>query len=119
MPKVINWLLVSPTVLILFYNAYVKLSGNPGAVQLFSGLQLEPFGRILAGTLETIAAILLLYPPTLKYGAIMATTLMVGVILVHLTKIGIALGGDYSFFVMGVVAFCCSGVLTWISYKGN
>jgi len=105
--------------LILFYNAHVKLSGNPGAVQLFSGRQLEPFGRILAGTLEMIAALLLLYPPTLKYGAIMATALMAGVIAVHVTKIGIPLDGDYSFFLMGVVAFCCSGVLTWISYEGN
>ena len=104
---IMTWILIIPTVLILIYNAYVKLSSSPGAIQLFTGLGLEPYGRLL----------LIVYPPTMKYGAVLGVILMSGVILIHLTKLGIALGGDYSFFIMGIVAFCCSAALIWISYR--
>jgi len=117
MQKLINWILVVPTVVILFYNAYIKLTSNPGAIQLFSGLRLEPYGRVLIGTLEVLAALLLLYPPTLRYGAALATLLMSGVIFIHVSKIGIALNGDYSFFAMGLVAFGCAAAITYINFK--
>ncbi|WP_316762312.1 DoxX family protein [Pedobacter aquatilis] len=119
MDKIINWLLISLTVIILMYNAYVKLSWSPGAVQLFSSLNLEPYGRVIVGTLEVLAALLLLYPPIMKYGALLATCMMLGVIITHLTKIGIALSGDYSFFSMGLIAFVCSAVLSLISFKNR
>jgi len=114
---IMTWILIIPTVLILIYNAYVKLSSSPGAIQLFTGLGLEPYGRLLLGATEIFAALLIVYPPTMKYGAVLGVILMSGVILIHLTKLGIALGGDYSFFIMGIVAFCCSAALIWISYR--
>lgn len=117
MLPITNYILITIVVLILMYNAYVKLSSNPGAIQLFKGLQLEPYGRIILGATELLAAMLLIFPGTQKYGSILATLLMSGVILIHLTLIGIALGGNYNFFSMGIIAFFCSVVLVWISYQ--
>lgn len=42
---------------------------------------------------------------------------MLGVIIIHAWKIGIALNGDYSFFLMAVTVFICASILTWTSYK--
>lgn len=109
---ILSWIFILLAVVILIYNAYLKLSSNPGAVQLFSGLGLEPYGRFAIGLLELTGGLLLLYPGTVKYGALLGTVLMIGVIFIHLTKLGIALNGNYSFFLMGVIAFfCCTGLM--------
>lgn len=113
----IIWTLIPITVLILLYNSYLKLSTSSGAVLLFTGLQLEPYGRLFLGTTELIVAFLLLYPPTSRYAAAAIVLMMLGVIIIHITKIGLALGGDYSFFAMAVIAFCCSAALTWINLR--
>lgn len=112
---VIGWVLIIIAFTILIYNAYLKLSANPGAITLFTSLDMEPYGRILLGFLELSAALLLLYPSTLKYGATLGAVLMAGVILIHIFKLGIALNGDYKFFIMGVAAFLCSTTLLWLS----
>ena len=115
--SILVWVPVILASIILIYNACIKLSSNPGAIQLFTGLGLEPYGRFAIGILELTAGILLIYPATLKYGAILGTVLMLGVIAVHITKIGIALNGDYSFFIMGVIAFLCCTGLIWITLQ--
>lgn len=114
---ILTWILVVATSAILIYNSYLKLSSNPGAVQLFSGLGLEPYGRFILGFLEFATALILLYPGTLKYGAVLGSILMAGVIFIHITKLGIALNGDYSFFCMGAVAFFCCTSLTWMAFS--
>jgi putative oxidoreductase len=112
---ILNWILIIAVFIILMYNAYLKLSSNPGAVTLFSSLGMEPYGRFLLGSLELTAALLLLYPATLKYGAALGALLMAGVILIHIFKLGIALNGDYRFFIMGLSAFLCCTALLWLS----
>lgn len=117
---IVNWILVVVAAVILIYNAYIKLSSNPGAVQLFSGLGLEPFGRFTIGLLELAASVLLIFPGTVKYGAILGSILMSGVIVIHITKLGIALNGNYSFFFMGLIAFLCCISLSWLTiFKQN
>lgn len=112
---IIGWVLIIIAFTILIYNAYLKLSANAGAITLFTSLGMEPYGRILLGFLELSAALLLLYPATLKYGATLGALLMAGVILIHIFKLGIALNGDYKFFIMGVTAFLCATILLWLS----
>lgn len=101
------WIFVLVASVILIYNSYIKLSSNSGAVQLFSGLGLEPYGRFGLGLLELLAALLLINPGTVKYGAVLGSVLMAGVVFIHITKLGIALNGDFSFFFMGLAAFIC------------
>lgn len=105
--------------IILLYNAYVKLSSSPGAVQLFTGLGLEPFGRFTIGILELTICLLIIYPPTIKYGAILGAFLMLGVIISHMTRIGIAINGDYTFFIMGIIVLICCLSLSISPYKKN
>lgn len=112
---IVTWILVVIAAVILIYNAYIKLSSNPGAIQLFSSLGLEPFGRFTIGLLELAAAVLLIFPGTVKYGAVLGSILMSGVIVIHITKLGIALNGNYSFFFMGVIAFLCCISLSWLT----
>lgn len=112
---ILSWTFILLAAVILVYNSYIKLSSNPGAIQLFTGLGLEPYGRFTIGLLELLAGLLLIYPATVKYGAVLGTMLMAGVIFIHLTKIGIALNGDYSFFLIGLIAFLCCISLAWIS----
>lgn len=112
---IMSWIFIILAFAILVYNAYLKLNSNSGAIQLFSGLGLEPYGRFAIGLFELTAALLLLYPGTVKYGAVLGFILMTGVIFIHITKIGIALNGNYSFFFMGVIAFfCCTGLI-WMT----
>lgn len=77
---------------------------------------MEPYGRFAIGILELVAALLLVYPPTTKYGAILGTVLMSGVILIHVIKLGIALNGSYDLFLMGVITFVCCLSLTYLSF---
>lgn len=112
---IVTWILVVIAAVILIYNAYIKLSSNPGAIQLFSSLGLEPFGRFTIGLLELAAAVLMIFPGTVKYGAVLGSILMSGVIVIHITKLGIALNGNYSFFFMGVIAFLCCISLSWLT----
>jgi len=46
-------------------------------------------GRIGSGALELVASILILVPPTVWIGSILAIGLMAGAILSHITVIGI------------------------------
>ncbi|WP_316845179.1 hypothetical protein [Pedobacter psychrodurus] len=114
---ILNWVLIIIAFIILVYNAYLKLSSNQGAITLFSSLAMEPYGRFLLGSLELMAALLLLHPATLKYGAALGVLLMAGVILIHIFKLGIALNGDYKFFIMGLSAFFCSTLLLYLNIQ--
>lgn len=115
--RIVKWGVIIIPFVLLVYNAYLKLSANPGAIALFTGLALEPYGRLSLGAAELCTGLLLLYPATMKYGAVLGTVLMAGVILMHLIKLGIALNGDYSFFIMGAIAFLCCISLCGISVK--
>ena len=114
---ILNCLLQALVFGILLYNAYIKLSSSPGAVQLFTGLGLEPYGRFASGIFELTACLLIIFPSTIKYGAISGTFLMLGVIISHLTRIGIAINGDYTFFAMAVIVFACCVGLIIFQYK--
>jgi len=116
---ILNWALIIPAFIILMYSANLKLSSNPGAVQLFGGLGMEPYGRFAIGILELIAGLLLVYPPTTRYGAMLGSILMVGVILIHVTKLGIALNGSYDLFLMGLITFVCCTSLIVLSYYNS
>lgn len=109
--NILLWALRIVAAFIMLQTLYFKFTAHPQSVKLFTELGMEPWGRIGTGIGELIASILLLYPRTTGYGALLGTGLMSGAIFFHLTKLGIKFDGDYGLFTLAVIAFVCCLVL--------
>lgn len=108
---IISWTCRAATALILLQTLYFKFTAAPESVYIFSTLGLEPEGRIGSGVVELIAAILILVPRTVVYGAALSLAVITGAIFGHLTKLGIALPlvDDHGeLFALAVIVFICS-----------
>lgn len=105
------WILRMLAALIMLQTLYFKFTGHEQSVQLFTALGMEPWGRIGTGIFELIASILILYPRTTGYGALLGLGLMSGAIFFHLTKLGLDFGGDYVLFMYAVITFLCCLIL--------
>jgi uncharacterized membrane protein YphA (DoxX/SURF4 family) len=125
--KIIHWLFRIDTLLwilrlvaaiILLQTLYFKFTMQPESVKLFTELGMEPWGRIGTGVFELIASILILYPRTTGYGAVLGLGLMAGAIFFHLTKLGIVFNGDAVLFIYAVTVFICCAILVFF-YRNN
>ena len=74
--NVFLWILRLVAAVIMLQTLYFKFSGHPQSVHLFTILGMEPWGRIGTGALELIASLLILYPRTTGYGALLGMGLM-------------------------------------------
>jgi uncharacterized membrane protein YphA (DoxX/SURF4 family) len=101
---------------ILLQTLYFKFTAHEQSVALFTQLGIEPWGRIGTGLLELIASILILYPRTTGWGAILGLGLMGGALFFHLTKIGIVFDGDAVLFIYALITFVCCLIL-FIKYR--
>jgi len=108
---IILWIFRVLAALIMLQTLYFKFSAHPQSVHLFTILGIEPWGRIGTGVLELIASLLILYPRTTGYGAVLGLGLMSGAIFFHLTKLGIKFDGDYVLFLYAVLTFISCAVL--------
>ncbi len=106
-----SWVCRGIAAVILLQTLFFKFTAAPESVYIFSTLGLEPEGRIGSGIAELIAAILLLLPRTVVYGAALSLAVITGAIFSHLTKLGIALPlvDDHGeLFALALVVFACS-----------
>ena len=106
-----SWILRGVAAVILLQTLFFKFTGAKESVYIFTTLGMEPWGRIGSGIAELIAAVLLLLPQTVVFGAIMSLGVVSGAIFFHLTKLGIALPlvDDHGeLFALAVVVFVCS-----------
>ena len=94
MMKIILWILRILAALIMLQTLYFKFTAAPESIYIFSTLGMEPYGRIGTGIGELIASILLLYPRTTGYGAVICLGLMSGALFFHITKLGIVVQND-------------------------
>lgn len=95
--------------LILLQTLWFKFTAAPESVYIFSQLGAEPMGRIGSGVAELIAAVLLLVPRTAWMGAALASGIMSGAIISHLTVLGIVVMGDGgTLFVLAVIIEACA-----------
>src|SRR5688572_18406647 len=94
--------------LVLLQTLYFKFTESPESVYIFTTVGIEPWGRILVGIIELIAAVLLLIGASAWLGSILSLCLMVGALGMHLTILGIEVQGDggYLFFLALLVACC-------------
>ncbi|MBL7703389.1 MAG: DoxX family protein [Ferruginibacter sp.] len=115
---IFTWALRIIAALLLLQTLYFKFTAHPQSVQLFTTLDMEPWGRIGTGIAELAASLLILMPRTTLLGALMGLGLMCGAIFFHLTKLGINFGGDAVLFIYAVIVFVCCLALI-IIYRKN
>ncbi len=88
----IGWAAQIVAAAILAMAMFPKFTGDPQAINTFTTLGVEPWGRYFTATLELIAVILLLVPQLKKHaiGALVAAALMIGALGSHVWKLGFA-----------------------------
>src|SRR6478672_1098039 len=87
----VSWILRGIAAAILLQTLFFKFSGAEESIYIFTTVGMEPWGRIGSGVAELIAAVLLLVPGTVIYGAVLSLGVISGAIFFHLTKLGIRL----------------------------
>lgn len=91
---IFNWVLRLVAAFIMLQTLFFKFSASEESVYIFSTLGTEPWGRIATGVMELIASVLLLYPRTTVFGALLGVGIMGGAIASHLTILNIEIKGD-------------------------
>ena len=103
---------------ILIQTLRFKFTAHPDSVYIFEKVGLEPYGRILIGTLELIAGVLLLIPKTVWIGAFLSLSILGGAIMMHLTQLGVIVNNDNGIlFTTAVVSFLLSGIILYTYRK--
>jgi putative oxidoreductase len=97
---------VVPAIIMLQTLAF-KFSGHEQAIDLFTRLGAEPFGRYATGVFELIAGVGLLIPKTYWYAAILTIGLMLGALGSHVAILGFE-GPDAQLGIMAVIALVCA-----------
>jgi putative oxidoreductase len=112
-PSVIYWILRVLAAVIMIQTLYFKFTGASESVEIFTTVGMEPWGRIGIGVLELVASVLLLINATAWLGAALGAGLMGGAVFMHLTILGISVGGDngYLFALALIVLMACIGIL--------
>ena len=91
---------------ILLQTLFFKFTGAEESVYIFTKVGAEPWGRIGSGIMELVAAVMLLVPALVPYGAILTLGAMSGALLSHLTILGIEVKGDGGLlFVLALTCF--------------
>lgn len=116
MKRYVLWAAQIVAAVLMGQTLFFKFTADPGAVQLFTTLGVEPWGRYGTGVLELIAVVLLLVPaPYLgkhAWGAVLGAALMVGALFAHVTKLGFE--GTYGqLTIMAVVVLVCCLYVMW------
>ena len=112
--QIFLWVLRILAALIMVQSLFFKFSASEESVYIFTTVGMEPWGRIATGTAELIAAILLLWPKTTVWGAVLAAGVMSGAIFFHLNTLGIVVKEDGGqLFIYALIVFIASLILIW------
>ncbi|MDX2200442.1 MAG: DoxX family protein [Phycisphaerae bacterium] len=111
----VSWVLQAVVALILAQTLFFKFTAAEESVYIFRTLGMEPWGRIGSGVAELIAALLLLTPRTVVYGAGLSLGVISGAIMSHLTKLGIVVKDDGGLlFALALTVFFASLIILLI-----
>jgi putative oxidoreductase len=117
-PVVFLWIARIIAALIMLQSLFFKFSASPESVYIFTTVGMEPWGRIMVGVMELIAAVLLFIPATVWFGALLAIGLMAGAIGMHLTLLGIEVQGDGGqLFIYALIVLLCCAYIFWVNRK--
>ena len=119
MKTIIIWVLRLVSAVILLQTLFFKFSAAEESVYIFTQTGMEPWGRIGTGILELIAALLILYPRTTVWGALLAAGLMSGALFFHLTKLGIVVMNDGGQLFIYAVLVMLSSIILILIYRND
>jgi len=106
---ILSWVCRLTAAIILLQTLFFKFTGAEESVYIFTQVGLEPVGRYGTGTVELVAAVLLLFQCHAWIGALLAAGVMAGAILSHLTVLGIVVKDDGGLlFALAVTVLLCS-----------
>jgi putative oxidoreductase len=123
--KALSWGCRLIAVVILLQTLFFKFTGAPESVYIFTKLgvflnhyipslsvdRIQVYTRIGSGIMELIAALLLLFPPTIWAGAVLAMAATGGAIFSHLTFLGLVVMEDGGLlFGLALIVFATSAV---------
>ncbi len=113
--KILLWVLQIIPAYIFLQAAWMKFTAASGVVSAFTILGMEPGGRILIGVLELVAAVLLLIPAFAASGALLGFGIMLGAVIAHATRLGMAQSG----FALSLIciALICTGMVIYLRRK--
>lgn len=113
---ILSWILQIALAGLFLMAAIPKLTGDPMAAAMIDKLGVGSWAGPVIGLSELAAAVLLLIPITVPYGAVLGFLILAGAIFSHLTVLGISLGPDDggSMFVMALVGLVVSMVLVYL-----
>jgi uncharacterized membrane protein YphA (DoxX/SURF4 family) len=89
-----SWVLQALLAGLFLMAAVPKLTGDPMAAAMVAKLGLGSWAAYAIGLSELAAAVLLLVPRTIAFGALLGLGVLLGAILSHLTVLGISLGEE-------------------------
>jgi len=115
---VLSWICRLTAAIILLQTLFFKFTGAEESVYIFTKVGLEPVGRYGTGTVELVAAVLLLFRCHAWIGALLASGVMAGAIISHLTVLGIGVKGDGGLlFALAVIVLVCSLVVLFLQRR--
>lgn len=91
---IFSWMLRVLAAIILLQTLFFKFTAAEESVFIFTEMGIEPWGRITTGIVELIAAIFILYRPTLFIGALLGLGVMTGALISHFFVLGIEVQQD-------------------------
>jgi len=113
---IFSWILRILAAIIMLQTLFFKFTGAEESIYIFTEMGIEPWGRIVTGVAELIAAILILYSPTLLFGAILGVGIMSGAILSHIAVLGIEVKDDGGqLFIYAVLVWVSCSILIWMN----
>ena len=111
---IVSWVLQFVVAGILFQTLFFKFTGAEESVYIFSTLGVEPWGRIASGVAELVAVGLILYPPTVVYGAVLSLGVISGALVSH-TRLGLVIKDDGGLlFLLAVIVFFSSLAIVYL-----
>ena len=112
--NIILWICRLVAAIIMLQTLFFKFTAAPESVYIFDKVGLGAPGRIGSGIAELIASLLILFPKTSVYGAVLAVGVMAGAIASHLTLLGIEVMGDHGqLFIYAVLVTIASLNIIW------
>jgi UPF0716 family protein affecting phage T7 exclusion len=110
--RILSWTLRLVAAAILLQTLFFKFTGAEESVYIFTTVGAEPWGRIGSGVVELVAAVMLLVPSTVVWGALLSAGVVSGAILSHLTVLGIEVKDDGGLlFGLAVTVWLCSAAI--------
>lgn len=103
--KILLWTLRLIAAIVLLQTLRFKFTAASESVYIFSTLGIEPWGRIGTGVVELIASLLILWPCTSAWGALLSAGVLAGAIFSHLTilEINVQLSENYLYFTKAII----------------